>query len=71
VITNKHDDRPTGPDGLIVAVVAMAVNDALSDDAKLARDAWHYLCGATYKHHISWLGLDHFRLPREVLKSGH
>jgi len=57
-----------GSRGLLAAIVHQATRDALHGGPDLARDAWQYFLSDSYSHHISCLGLDGYRLPRELLE---
>ena len=64
---DRGDFTAAGELGLLAAVIYQAAWDAQHGGPDLARDAWQYLLSDIYRDHLTWLGLDHYRLPQELI----
>lgn len=53
----RGNDGLNGPRGLLVAVVAQAVNDLCSGTAEQRQDARRYFDSPLYAHHLNYLDL--------------
>ncbi len=56
-----------GPRGLLAAVIVRATKDAISPgEPEHYADAWGYLNGDSYSHHLDLLGLEPDMLPTMI-----
>lgn len=56
----------SGPEGLIVAVIATATQDYCRGVEPHKRDALLFFGSRTYEHYLTWLGLPNRWLPESV-----
>lgn len=57
----------SGEEGLVLAIIATAVNDVLAGDEDSRQDAFRYFASAVYEDHVAFLGMP-LRLPAALYK---
>lgn len=57
----------SGKEGLVLAIIATAVNDVLAGDENSKQDAFRYFASEVYEAHVAFLGMP-LRLPAALHK---